>query len=179
LRNSADGPQQRGITGFMKEHAFSFAYSKKIKNWETAFRTAYNDREFAAQNFYTSFASDTAVERVKIFWNQFNAQYQKNKDQVIIYAGFKNTEDNYRFSSVSAANSSFSNLFQLNSLYLRNQSDQTKFTIGAQYIGRNIRSNDRGNHTVQQFALYGIWQQYFSNKLYAFAIFVDFILNLT
>lgn len=167
LRNSADGPQQRGITGFMKEHAFSFAYSKKFKNWETAFRTAYNDREFAAQNFYTSFASDTAVERVKIFWNQFNAQYQKNKDQVIIYAGFKNTEDNYRFSSVSAANSSFSNLFQLNSLYLRNQSDQTKFTIGAQYIGRNIRSNDRGNHTVQQFALYGIWQQYFSNKFIA------------
>lgn len=167
LRNSADGPQQRGITGFMKEHAFSFAYSKKFKNWETAFRTAYNDREFAAQNFYTSFASDTAVERVKIFWNQFNAHYQKNKDQVIIYAGFKNTEDNYRFSSVSAANSSFSNLFQLNSLYLRNQSDQTKFTIGAQYIGRNIRSNDRGNHTVQQFALYGIWQQYFSNKFIA------------
>lgn len=167
LRNSADGPQQRGITGFMKEHAFSFAYSKKNNNWETAFRTAYNDREFAAQNFYTSFTSDTAVERVKIFWNQFNAQYQKNKDQVIIYAGFKNTEDNYRFSSVSTANSSFSNLFQLNSLYLRNQNDQTKFTIGAQYIGRNIRSNDRGNHTVQQFALYGIWQQYFSKNFIA------------
>src|SRR3989339_679030 len=106
LRNSADGPQQRGITGFMKEHAFSFAFSKKKNNWETAFRTAYNDREFAAQNFYTSFASDTAVERVKIFWNQFNAQYK----------------------------------------------------------GRNIRSNDRGNHTVQQFALYGIWQQYFSKN---------------
>ncbi|OYZ00357.1 MAG: hypothetical protein B7Y37_11490 [Sphingobacteriia bacterium 28-36-52] len=167
LRNSADGPQQRGITGFMKEHAFSLAYSKKNKYWETAFRTAYNDREFAAQNFYTSFASDTAVERVKIFWNQFNAQYQKNKDQVIIYAGFKNTEDNYQFSSISSANSSFSNLFQLNSLYLRNQSDQTKYTIGAQYIGRNIRSNDRGNHTVQQFAVYGIWQQIFNKKLIA------------
>lgn len=167
LRNSADGPQQRGITGFMKEHAFSFAFSKKNNNWETAFRTTYNDREFAAQNFYTSFASDTAVERVKIFWNQFNAHYQKNKDQVIIYAGFKNTEDNYQFSSVSSANSSFSNLFQLNSLYLRNQNDQTKFTIGAQYIGRNIRSNDRGNHTVQQFALYGIWQQYFSKQFIA------------
>ncbi|OYZ55650.1 MAG: hypothetical protein B7Y11_00895 [Sphingobacteriia bacterium 24-36-13] len=36
--------------------------------------------------------------------------------------------------------------------------------MGAQYIGRNIRSNDRGNHTVQQFALYGIWQQYFSKN---------------
>ncbi|MDP3393924.1 TonB-dependent siderophore receptor [Sediminibacterium sp.] len=167
LRNSADGPQQRGISGYMKEQAFSLAYSKKNKYWETAFRTAYNDREFAAQNFYTSFASDTAVERVKIFWNQFNAQYQKNKDQVIIYAGFKNTEDNYQFSSISSANSSFSNLFQLNSLYLRNQSDQTKYTIGAQYIGRNIRSNDRGNHTVQQFAVYGIWQQIFNKKLIA------------
>lgn len=167
LRNSADGPQQRGITGFMKEHAFSLAYSKKNNFWETSFRTAYNDREFAAQNFYTSFASDTAVERVKVFWNQLNAHYEKNKDQVIFYAGFKNTEDNYRFSSVSSANSSFSNLFQLNSLYVRNQSEQTKYTIGAQYIGRNIRSNDRGNHTVQQFALYGIWQQFFSKNFIA------------
>jgi len=167
LRNSAEGPQQRGITGFMREHAFSFAHSKKNKFWETAFRTAYNDREFAAQNFYTSFSSDTAVERVKIFWNQFNAHYQKNKNQVIIYAGFKNTEDNYQFSSISSANSSFSNLFQLNGLYLRNQSAQTKYTIGTQYIGRSIRSNDRGNHTVQQFALYGMWQQIFNKKLIA------------
>jgi iron complex outermembrane receptor protein len=163
LRNSANGPQQRGITGFMREHAYAVAFSKKTKRWETSFRTAYNDREFAAQNFYTSFSSDTAVERVKIFWNQFNAQYQKNKNQVLIYAGFKNTEDNFRFSSVSSANSSFSNLFQLNTLFLRNQNEQTKYTIGAQYIGRNIRSNDRGNHTVHQLALYGIWQQFFGN----------------
>lgn len=167
LRNSADGPQQRGITGFMREHAYAVAFSKKTKYWATSFRTAYNDREFAAQNFYTSFSSDTAVERVKIFWNQFNAQYQKNKNQVMIYAGFKNTEDNYRFSSVSSANSSFSNLFQLNTLFLRNHNEQTKYTIGAQYVGRNIRSNDRGNHTVHQVALYGIWQQFFSNHFSA------------
>lgn len=167
LRNSADGPQQRGITGFMREHAYAVAFSKKTNHWETSFRTAYNDREFAAQNFYTSFSSDTAVERVKIFWNQFNAQYQKNKNQVLIYAGFKNTEDNFRFSSVSSANSSFSNLFQLNTLFLRSQNEQSKYTIGAQYIGRNIRSNDRGNHTVHQLALYGIWQQFFGNHFSA------------
>ncbi|WP_439506510.1 TonB-dependent receptor plug domain-containing protein [Sediminibacterium sp.] len=163
LRNSADGPQQRGITGFMKENAFSMAWSKKKGYWETSFRTAYNDRSFAAQNFYTSFSSDTAVERVKVFWNQLNAHYQKNKNQIMIYAGFKNTEDNYRFSSISSANSSFSNLFQLNALFLRNQSNNTKYTLGGQYIGRNIRSNDRGRHSVHQMALYGVWQESFNS----------------
>lgn len=163
LRNSADGPQQRGITGFMRENAFSMAWNKKKGFWETSFRTAYNDRSFAAQNFYTSFSSDTAVERVKIFWNQLNAHYQKDKNQVMIYAGFKNTEDNYRFSSISSANSSFSNLFQLNALFLRNQSNNTKYTIGGQYIGRNIRSNDRGRHSVHQMALYGVWQESFNS----------------
>ena len=164
LRNRADGPQQRGINGYMQEDAFSFAFSKQKKYWQTAFRTAYNEREFAAQNFYTSFVSDTAVEKVKIFWNQFNANYQKNKDQLTVYAGFKNTEDNYKFSSVSSANSSFSNLFQFNTLYTRTETEQTKFSLGAQYIGRNIRSNDRGRHTVNQMAVYGILQHAFSNR---------------
>lgn len=164
LRNRADGPKQRGINGYMQEDAFSFAFSKQKKYWQTAFRTAYNEREFAAQNFYTSFVSDTAVEKVKIFWNQFNANYQKNKDQLTVYAGFKNTEDNYRFSSVSSANSSFSNLFQFNTLYTRTATEQTKFSLGAQYIGRNIRSNDRGRHTVNQMAVYGILQHAFSNR---------------
>lgn len=164
LRNRADGPKQRGINGYMQEDAFSFAFSKQKKDWQTSFRTAYNEREFAAQNFYTSFVSDTAVEKVKIFWNQFNANYQKNKDQLTVYAGFKNTEDNYRFSSVSSANSSFSNLFQFNTLYTRTQTEQTKFSLGVQYIGRNIRSNDRGRHTVNQMAVYGILQHAFSNR---------------
>lgn len=164
LRNRADGPKQRGINGYMQEDAFSFAFSKQKKDWQTSFRTAYNEREFAAQNFYTSFVSDTAVEKVKIFWNQFNANYQKNKDQLTVYAGFKNTEDNYRFSSVSSANSSFSNLFQFNTLYTRTETEQTKFSLGAQYIGRNIRSNDRGRHTVNQMAVYGILQHAFSNR---------------
>lgn len=164
LRNRANGPKQRGTNGYMQEDAFSFALSKQKNNWQTSFRTAYNEREFAAQNFYTSFVSDTAVEKVKIFWNQFNANYQKNKDQLTIYAGFKNTEDNYRFSSISSANSSFSNLFQFNSVYTRMASEQTKFSLGAQYIGRNIRSNDRGRHTVNQFAVYGIVQHAFTSR---------------
>jgi len=164
LRNRADGPKQRGINGYMQEDAFSFAFSKQKNNWLTSFRSAYNEREFAAQNFYTSFVSDTAVEKVKIFWNQFNANYQKNKDQLSVYAGFKNTEDNYKFSSVSSANSSFSNLFQINTIYTRTTTEQTKFSLGAQYIGRNIRSNDRGRHTVNQLAVYGILQHAFSNQ---------------
>ncbi len=167
LRNRADGPQQRGIKGYMQEDAFSVAFSKQKKFWQTSFRSAYNERAFAAQNFYTSFVSDTAVEKVKIFWNQFNASYQKNKDQLTIYAGFKNTEDNYKFSSVSTANSSFSNLFQINTVYTRTATEQTKFSLGAQYIGRNIRSNDRGRHTVNQLAVYGILQHAFSNRLVA------------
>ena len=159
VTNNADGQQERGITGYIHDHLLSASASKQAGNWNLGWRSSYDDRRFAAQNFYTSFVFDTARERVKTFWNQVSLVYRKNKDQFSVNAGFKNTEDNYKFSSQSPANSSFSNLFQLDAVYQHTVSTQTSLTGGVNYISRNINSNDRGQHTVNQVAGFGIIQQ--------------------
>lgn len=166
LSNNADGQAQRGIDGFVHNNTLGIAVSHNFSHWNVAFRTSYDSRNFAAQNFYTNFISDTAREKVKTFWNQVNLTYQKNNNQVSVLAGFKNTEDNFAFNNVSTANSSFSNLFQLSAFYVHQFSAKTIVTSGWQYVGRNINSNDRGNHTVNQFAAYSILQQTFAKNIF-------------
>lgn len=165
LTNNADGQQQRGINGFIHNHLIAASISQQIHNWNIGFRSSYDYRKFAAQNFYTSFASDTAQEKVKTFWNQLNLTYQKQKDRFSFVAGFKNTEDNYQFNTASVANSSFSNLFQLTSFYEHQFNQNSTITGGAQYLGRNIKSNDRGEHTVSQAAAFAVLQQAISKNI--------------
>ena len=159
--NHLDGPELRGINGFMDEKKFSATFQKKIQLWNIGYRSAYDERKFCAQNFYTSFVSDTATEKVKVFWNQLNATYQKGNYKLYTQAGFKNTVDHYQFSSLSAANSSFSNLFQFNTILQKNMSDKKVYSLGVQYLGRQILSNDRGKHYINQFAAFGLLQQDF------------------
>jgi vitamin B12 transporter len=161
LTNNTDGQPQRGIDGFVHNRLLSASVNQQTGNWNIGIKSSYDYRKFAAQNFYTSFVSDTAQEKVNVFWNQVNATYQKQKDKIAIMAGFKNTEDNFRFNNVSAANSSFSNLYQLTSYYERQRNENSILTGGVQYLGRNIVSNDRGSHTRNQLAAFGMWQQNF------------------
>jgi iron complex outermembrane receptor protein len=165
LTNNADGQQQRGISGFVHNHLIAASFNQQIDNWNIGFRSSYDYRKFAAQNFYTSFVSDTAQEKVKTFWNQLNLTYQKQKDKFSLVAGFKNTEDNYLFNNISVANSSFSNLFQLTSYYEHQLNKNSIVTGGAQYLGRNIKSNDRGEHTVSQAAAFVVVQQAVSKNI--------------
>ncbi len=166
LSNNAEGQAQRGIDGFVHNHTLGIAVSHNFNHWNVAFRTSYDSRNFAAQNFYTNFISDTAREKVKTFWNQFNLTYEKNNNQFSVLVGFKNTEDNFAFNNVSSANSSFSNLFQLSAFYVHHFSAKTIVTNGWQYVGRNINSNDRGNHTVNQFAAFTMLQQTFAKNIF-------------
>ncbi|OIR12883.1 vitamin B12 transporter BtuB precursor [mine drainage metagenome] len=165
LTNNTDGQPQKGIDGFVHNHLIAATFSQKINNWNIGFRSSYDYRKFAAQNYYTSYTSDTAQEKVKTFWNQFDLNYQKQKDKFSLVAGFKNTEDNYLFNSRSVANSSFSNLFQLTSYYEHQLNNNSIITGGAQYLGRNIKSNDRGMHTVSQAAAFAVLQQAISKTI--------------
>lgn len=164
--NNTEGEQQRGIKGFVHSSAVAVALNHHYKNWNVAFRSSYDDRYFAAQNYYTNFVSDTAKEKVKSFWNQFSATYQKNKNQLALLAGFKNVEDNFQFNNVGIANSSFSNLYQAGLQYTYNYSAKTFLTSGLQFISRNISSNDRGKHTVNQMAAFAMLQHAFTKNFW-------------
>ena len=153
LTNNADGVQQRGIRGYFHNTAASAGLMVKLNPyWNLALRTAYDNRDFAAQNFYTTYASDTASERIRSWWNQARLQYQKGNTQVSVDAGYKSMEDRYAFNPSSIANNNQSHLFQVQATLQQRFSEQTSLVAGFNFQNRDIRSNDRGDHRLNTAA---------------------------
>jgi vitamin B12 transporter len=115
-------------------------------------RSAFDERRFAAQNFYTTFLSDTASERIKTFWNQARISYVKDNSKLSLDAGHKSLKDNYLYNPHSIANSNHSEMYQLLALYELKITDNDNFVTGAQFINKIIHSNDRGNHQSDEMA---------------------------
>ncbi len=153
--NFAKGQQQRGTTGYFNNTTFSISYKRVINsNFQLNYRTSYDNRDFAAQNFYTTFKSDTASEKVQSYWNHLKLQYNKQKHRLSFDAGLKVAKDYYLFSSTNLANQNKSALFQTQLIYEYELSKKTTIIAGSQYIQKKITSNDRGNHSVNQIAAY-------------------------
>lgn len=158
--NHADGQPQRGTTGFLDLTTASLSYRHNFnERWHLAARTAYDYRDFSAQNFYTTFASDTARERVKTWWNHLQTGYQKGNFQWRFDAGYKAVNDRYTFNSAVRPNENKSDIVQLLNVANWQLKPKTALVLGAQYISKGITSNDRGNHQVWQGGLFGIWKQ--------------------
>jgi iron complex outermembrane receptor protein len=161
LSNHATGQQQRGTTGFFDLTSVSLGFNQKIsEHWSLGLRTAYDNRNFSAQNFYTTFISDTATEKVTSWWQSARLNYAKNNLRWTTDVGLKWLRDQFAFNSVAVPNDNKTQLYQVLSRAYLTLNEKTGITGGIQYIGRAINSNDRGNHAVGQTALFGIlhWQ---------------------
>jgi len=158
--NHADGQPQRGTNGYFDLTTASLSYRHNInERWHVAARTAYDFRDFSAQNFYTTFASDTATERVKSWWNHVQTGYTSDLLKWRVDVGYKTVDDRYTFNKRATPNQNNSSIFQLLSVADIVLGKKSSFTSGIQYVSKNIESNDRGNHTVWQSGLFGIWHQ--------------------
>ncbi|HQR92369.1 MAG: TonB-dependent receptor [Bacteroidetes bacterium 24-39-8] len=166
LFNQANGQPQRGTYGFYNNKTASFSINQFLNQyWRLSFRTAYDLRDFSAQNFYTSFKSDTAKEKVTGYWNQLGLTYQKNKDQLQIDAGYKQTSDVFAFNSGSAPNENLSKLLQFAARYQHSFSSNTQLITGLQVQQKSILSNDRGNHQLIQSGLFLLLNQQLTEQL--------------
>lgn len=160
LSNNTTGQQQRGTKGYVNASTASFSLSHYLSNkWELKMRYAYDSRKFAAQNFYTTFISDTSEEKVITFWNQLGISYNGNSNRINLNFGYKNLEDEFRFNSIAAANKSVSKLFQLLLTDEWTRNERTALISGVQIVSKRIQSNDRGNHTVDQAAAFAVLNQ--------------------
>ncbi len=153
LSNNANGQQQRGTTGYFNNNTASLSLSHYFNDYlHLSLRTSYDKRNFSAQNFYTTFKSDTANEAVETFWNQLNLTYKKGANKFSLDGGYKQVKDKYAFNSVGAPNRNTSTLLQFLGLYERTISNKTSLTGGLQIQNKKIISNDRGNHQLIQAA---------------------------
>lgn len=155
LSNNTSGQPQRGTRGFVHMNSASLSLNQQVgTNWQVGVRTAYDKRDFSAQNFYTSLKMDTASEEVKTFWNSLRVAYQKQNNSFSFDAGYRSTTDVFFFTPRTLPNESRSRLFQGLGVYEHRFSDRTIVSTGAQYQTRNIKSNDRGIHSVDQVAAF-------------------------
>jgi vitamin B12 transporter len=160
LSNNTKGQPQRGIRGFVNANTLSASIAHRFNDqWNLALRSAYDNRKFAAQNFYTSFVSDTAQETVRTFWNQLQLSRNSANNTLRIQAGYKSLQDSFAFNSASATNQNKSALWQALVTDEVRLSEKTVLTPGVQYINKKIVSNDRGNHTVSQAAAFLVLNQ--------------------
>ena len=160
MSNHSDGVWQRGSRGYFHNSSASIGLRYQLNNHlNISFRSAYDNRDFAAQNFYTTFASDTATEKVRSWWHQAQLSYQKNKSRLSLNAGYKNLNDAYLFNSVSTANENISGLFQTLVLYQYSLGQKAQMNAGLNYQHRTIRSNDRGNHSLSTAAPFVSYSQ--------------------
>ncbi len=147
LTNNSKGQPLRGSEGYFRLLTASVSANHYINdNFRIGIRSAYDDRSFSAQNFYTTFASDTATEHVRSTWSQSYLSYQKGRNKFNVEGGFKTSDDKFFFNPKSTPNFNKSNLLQA---VARNEYKlNTEFIIitGIQFIRRSIKSNDRGNH---------------------------------
>jgi len=167
LTNSAKGQPQRGTTGSFDNTTASLSVNHHLNEfWSIAVRSAFDKRDFAAQNFYTTFASDTAEEKVTSNWNHVRLAFAKTNHTFTFDAGYKMVNDQYKYNPASATNSNKSRLLQGLLIYNWKASEKTAWSAGGQYLKKVIKSNDRGNHDLDQAGAFVILNQRFGERLH-------------
>jgi iron complex outermembrane receptor protein len=160
LSNNTEGQLQRGTRGFVYANTASLSVSHYFnERWQFALRAAYDNRRFSAQNFYTTFASDTANEKVNSLWAQARLSYTGRKHHVIADMGWKSVDDEYHFNRPSIPNQNKSMLMQATIYDEWKVSDRTVLVNGVQVLNKEIRSNDRGDHNLMQAGAFVVLNQ--------------------
>ena len=158
--NNTKGQQLRGTKGYFNLTTISASVKQALsENTSIAYRFGYDDRDFNAQNFYTTFLSDTATESVISRWHHLKFMRKKNKHSFSFDAGYKEANDVYRFRKAVSANVNNSSLFQALALHDYSFNENSTLTSGVQFISRKIVSNDRGNHEVSNAGAFVVLNQ--------------------
>ncbi|MEO5947419.1 MAG: TonB-dependent receptor plug domain-containing protein, partial [Chitinophagaceae bacterium] len=164
---NAKGEQLRGTTGFFHSTTASIAFSHQFKNnWRASIRAAADFRKFNAQNFYTTFSSDTANEEVNSLWSQLNINKKTKNGLLNIDLGYKKLRDQFWFRPAAIPNDNRSNLYTAQVYYNWNINMIYSITPGVQFIEKKIESNDRGNHSIAHGAFYTIFRQQFADNIF-------------
>ncbi|MEY5034389.1 MAG: hypothetical protein RL447_767 [Bacteroidota bacterium] len=163
-RNS-DGAPQRGTRGYFQLNTIQAAWQHDFqKGWKLKARTAWDGRDFGAQNFYTGFVSDTATEMVNSWWNHLQINKATNKGIWQADLSYKQTLDIYRFRPAAVANRNEMGLAQFQLRYQGGADHALQYQGGIQAFQRSIQSNDRGNHRIEQFSLFGTAHYQFNTE---------------
>lgn len=157
LSNNTEGQLLRaGSRGYAYNHSVGASFSALLpRQWRLSWRTSYDNRDFAAQNFYTTFSSDDATEKVTVLWNQLQLRQQTKNGSQQFDAVYKRSTDHYQFNKTAIANENNADFVMVQYLNTQGISSKMSGSFGGQLSQRGIQSNDRGNHQTRQVAVFG------------------------
>jgi len=155
-QQKAKGVQLRGTTGYFDNDLGTISYSRKLnKQWRLMLRGAADKRDFNAQNFYTSFLSDTANETVSSTWQQLALTKTAEKSSFSFLANARQLKDRYAFRPAAIPNQNNTALLNIDARNsIRFKWQQARLTTGVQVFSKQIKSNDRGNHQHLHTGIY-------------------------
>jgi len=150
----------------IKAYSASFAY-RITDSLRAYIRMGHDQRDFAAQYFYTRSAYDESTENTKNLWTQFAVNYDMGAHTFELNGGYKIVNDFFEFNPLFTANEhttkqtflNFSDIYQFNT--------NTTISAGVQFLNKNIKSNDRGNHKNSAFGVYGVFSHNLNENLHA------------
>lgn len=166
-QNKADGETVRGTTGYFDNAFYSANFHYAFESgWKLHVLHANDSRDFNAQNFYTTFKSDTASEIVKSNWTQLGLSKQFAHKTVKLDLAYKNLSDQFRFSPAGSFNENKTSLFVAQGSVTHVLSNNFQLVTGAQWMHKKITSNDRGNHALAHGGAFIIATHKLSNNLF-------------
>jgi vitamin B12 transporter len=149
LSNNAIGNQLRGTSAFFNNNTLHGAFSTQLKNnWQLNTKAIIDSRDFNAQNFYTTFKSDTAKETVQTFFSHVQLTKSWNNKSITNDFSYKTLNDEFQFNNQGGVNNNKTKQIAYQLFFQEKISDKLKYSTGFQVLNKSIVSNDRGNHNL-------------------------------
>jgi vitamin B12 transporter len=153
LNNTASGqlrdaPSSARNDVKLNTYSLSGAYQITEK-FSAAARASFDRRDFNAQYFYTTNATDQARETASRDWYQGQLRYEWNERArtELQIVGTAST-DLYVFTPTSVASDHLMHYLNVQGQHQLQLSPKVRATLGGQADRRAVRSNDRGDHAV-------------------------------
>jgi iron complex outermembrane receptor protein len=127
--------------------------------WRAGIRAALDDRDFSARYFYTTSSIDLSRETVERVMAQAYLHKEFNHDLILhFHGGWMSTDDAFIFNPAFPGNFHTTVQSDAHADLMWQAKEKISYTFGAQWIGRDVSSNDRGDHRFDQFGLYALQQ---------------------
>jgi vitamin B12 transporter len=151
LNNSTDGQLRNAPSTLRNDVAlntYSLSAAAQISaKLSAAARASFDQRDFNAQYFYTTNASDQAREKTSRDWYQGQLRYDwSGRSRTELQMVGTASTDVYRYTPASVASDHLMHYLNVQAQHQQVLSDRLRVAIGGQADRRTIASNDRGNH---------------------------------
>jgi iron complex outermembrane receptor protein len=136
------------------------------ENVQLAVRSAYDNRLFNAQYFYTNSPWDLSREQVKRWWNQLQLKLHLDQsNSLTLQAAYVSTTDSFLFNPAFPANlhKTLYQQYQANHLY--QSASGLRMASGLQADFKSIHSNDRGDRTHWHTGIYTMFSYTMPSEL--------------